>query len=238
MFIGMTTVDLENILSGLLALPAETEVVEFKKAENGFGEHELGQYFSALSNEANLRGIQCAWLVFGVENRTHEVTGTNYKKSRASLDAVKKTIADQTTGRITFSEIHVLEYNGKRVVMFEVAAAPQGIPIAYKGHYYGRDGESLVALNIQKIEQIRAQRFSRDWSAGIISDASIEDLDPAAISKARELYSAAHSEKSAEIAGWDEKNKIRNLLSKLKKQKKIANDTRGNNSIWRLKVKI
>jgi len=204
MFIGMTTVDLENILSGLLALPAETEVVEFKKAENGFGEHELGQYFSALSNEANLRGIQCAWLVFGVENRTHEVTGTNYKKSRASLDAVKKTIADQTTGRITFSEIHVLEYNGKRVVMFEVAAAPQGIPIAYKGHYYGRDGESLVALNIQKIEQIRAQRFSRDWSAGIISDASIEDLDPAAISKARELYSAAHSEKSAEIAGWDD----------------------------------
>ena len=62
MFIGMTTVDLENILSGLLALPAETEVGEFKKAENGFGEHELGQYFSALSNEANLRGIQCAGL--------------------------------------------------------------------------------------------------------------------------------------------------------------------------------
>ena len=200
----MTTADLRNILSELLSLPAETEVVEFKKAENGFGDQELGQYFSALSNEANLRGRQCAWLVFGVENKTHEVIGTNYKKSRASLDAVKKTIADQTTGRITFSEIHVLEYAGKRVVMFEIAAAPQGIPIAYKGHYYGRDGESLVALNIQKIERIRAQRVNKDWSACVIPDASIEDLDPMAISKARELYSAAHSDKASEIAGWDD----------------------------------
>ena len=73
----MTTADLRNILSELLSLPAETEVVEFKKAENGFGDQELGQYFSALSNEANLRGRQCAWLVFGVENKTHEVIGTN-----------------------------------------------------------------------------------------------------------------------------------------------------------------
>ena len=33
----------------------ENEVVEFKKAENSFSFDELGKYFSALSNEANLR---------------------------------------------------------------------------------------------------------------------------------------------------------------------------------------
>lgn len=200
----MNTVELQETLESLLKLPAETEVVEFKRAENGFGDAELGQYFSALSNEANLRGKACAWLVFGVENNTHNVVGSNYKLSKASLDAMKKTIADQTTDRITFKEIYTLKYNGKRVVMFEISAAPQGIPVAYKGHYYGRDGESLVALNIQKIEKIRSGKILRDWSAEIVQDATIDDLDHDAIVKARELYTTAHSDKSVEIAGWDD----------------------------------
>ena len=77
----MTVEELTNILDSLLTLPAETEVVEFKKASNGFGDQELGQYFSALSNEANLKGEARAWLVFGVENHTHEVVGSQYKNS-------------------------------------------------------------------------------------------------------------------------------------------------------------
>lgn len=200
----MTKAELRDILKELLKIPAETEVVEFKKARNGFGDQELGEYFSALSNEANLRGKECAWLVFGVENDTHVVLGSNYKNTPEALDAVKKTIADQTTDRITFREIHSLEYEGKRVVMFEIAPAPQGIPVAYQGHYYGRDGESLVALNIQKIEQIRGQRGRRDWSAGIVSGSDIGDLDPAAIAKARMLYTAAHPDLANDIARWSD----------------------------------
>lgn len=55
----------------------ENEVVEFKKAENNFDFDDLGKYFSALSNEANLRDKDFAWLVFGVENKTREdyITG-------------------------------------------------------------------------------------------------------------------------------------------------------------------
>ena len=45
---------------------SENEVVEFKKAEVNFDIDELGKYFSALSNEANLRDHEFAWIVFGV----------------------------------------------------------------------------------------------------------------------------------------------------------------------------
>ena len=45
---------------------SENEVVEFKKAETNFDIDELGKYFSALSNEANLRDHEFAWIVFGV----------------------------------------------------------------------------------------------------------------------------------------------------------------------------
>lgn len=149
--------ELTQILTTLITLPAETEIVEFKKAENTFSDNDLGQYFSALANEANLKGTDLAWLVFGVDNNTHHIIGTNYKPTRPSLDEMKKRIADQTTNRITFDEIYELHIEGHRVILFQIPAAPQGLPIAYKGHYYGRDNESLVALNLHEIELIRAQ---------------------------------------------------------------------------------
>ena len=48
----------------------ENEVVEFKGAENNYDFDKLGKYFSALSNEANLREKDFAWLVFGVHDKT------------------------------------------------------------------------------------------------------------------------------------------------------------------------
>lgn len=53
-------------LRELMALPAETEWVEFKEAKNNFDFDDLGRYFSALSNEANLAGQSGGWL-FPVE---------------------------------------------------------------------------------------------------------------------------------------------------------------------------
>ncbi len=200
----LSEVELKEILDRLRSLPAETELVEFKKAENSFSESNLGEYFSALSNEANLKGATCAWLVFGIDNTTHEVVGSNYKPTRPSLDALKKSIADQTTNRITFEDIYAFRYNGKRVVMFQIPPSPQGIPIAYKGHFYGRDGESLGALNILEIEKIRNQAKRNDWSKEIVYDATINDLDPRAILKAREEYIKKHPDKASEVQGWSD----------------------------------
>lgn len=78
---------------------------------------------------------------------------------------LKTEIAQHTTSRLTFQEIYEVMTEDGRVIMFQVAAAPQGMPIAWKGHYYGRDGEALNALNIAEIEQIRKQRPTEDWSA-------------------------------------------------------------------------
>ena len=115
----------------------------------------LLEYFSALSNEANLHERACAWLLFGIDDKTHAVLGTCYKPTYASLQALKREVAEGTNGGMTFTEIHSLQYEGKRVLLFEIPAAPRGIPTAYKGHFFGRDGESLVALSIDKLERIR-----------------------------------------------------------------------------------
>lgn len=156
----MTAYDLTEILRKLLAMPAESELVEFKEAKTNFDTDSLGEYFSALSNEANLKGVQEAWLVFGVNN-AQEVIGTTFRNDPVKLQGLTKIIADQTSNRLTFRGIHEVSYEGKRVVMFEVPPATPGQPTAWKGHYYGRDGESLGALNTDERHRIEQQGRAR-----------------------------------------------------------------------------
>lgn len=153
----MTEHELRQILSDLRSLPAETEWFEFKEVQLNIAFKEIGQYFSALSNEANLHDKPSGWLVFGIEDRTHDITGTHYRPDRPALDSLKHEIAQKTTSALAFTEIHEIHVQGKRVVMFQIPPAPRGIPVAWEGHYYGRNGESLVALNLHEIESIRSQ---------------------------------------------------------------------------------
>jgi ATP-dependent DNA helicase RecG len=200
----MTEKDLIAKLDELRKLPSETEVFEFKEAKNTYNFNNIGEYFSALSNEANLKNCDGAWLIFGVIDKTRAIVGSNFRKNRKDLDSLKKEIADQTTGRTTFIEIYELILPEGRIVMFHIPSAPKGIPTAWKGHYFARDGESLAPLNIEKIERIRKQVVEEDWSAVICPEATIEDLDPLAIAKARENFKARFLEKSADIDSWDD----------------------------------
>lgn len=134
------------------------------------------------------------------------MVGSSFRSNRTYLDSLKSEIANKTTNRITFIEIYELVHPNGRVLMFQIPAAPPGIPIAWEGHYYGRDGEVLNALNLQEIEQIRNQSKQADWSAQIIPSASINNLDQIAILKAREVYKSKNKEKSVfnEIDNWND----------------------------------
>ena len=183
----------------------ENEVVEFKKAESSFDFDDLGKYLSALSNEANLRDKDFAWLVFGVENKNRKIVGTTYKNSMTSLQKLKHDLAQHTTDRNTFRDIFELTVEGKRVLMFQVPAAPRGIPMGWQGHFYARRGESLVALDMSKYEEIRRQTAVEDWTAKVLPDASIEDLEPEAILKAREGYKQRFPKLAKECDGWSDR---------------------------------
>ncbi len=200
----MTTAEIRQILLSLRNLTAENEIVEFKEAKTGYDFTKLGKYFSALCNEANLKGKPYAWLVFGVENKKHNIIGSQFRPHRRELDSLKSEIANKTTNRITFIEIYELNELEGRVVMFQIPAAPKGFPIAFDGHYYGRDDEELSPLNLEEIERIRAQATTEDWSAAIVRDASFEDLDEESIALARKNYKNKFPEKAADVDSWSD----------------------------------
>ena len=182
----------------------ENEVIEFKQAGNDYETGKIGQYFSALSNETNLRGLERAWLVFGVNNTTRTVVGTLFRMESERLQSLKHQVAQDTEPSVTFRNIRVLNDKAGRVLLFEIPAAPRGMPIAWKGHYYARAGESLVPLGLDKLDEIRQQTIAQDWTAQLVPDATLDDLDEAAVRKAHEAFLQKYANRFSadEVLAW------------------------------------
>ena len=170
----------------------ESEVIEFKEARTNYSFNDIGKYFSALSNEANLRGLQEAWLVFGISDDKRYV-GTEFRK-QGNLQSLKKEIVNGTNERLTFLEIYELIIEKCRVIAFQIPPAIRGIPTTWQGAAYAREHESICPLPMNKVDLIRSQ-IGMDWSKEIVEDATIEDLDERAIEKARELFSKRQSDR-------------------------------------------
>lgn len=183
----------------------ENEIVEFKEAKSDYDFSKLGKYFSAISNEANLKNKNFGWLIFGVEDKKRVIVGTQYRPERKSLDKLKGEITRNTTNNISFIEIYEIEVEQKRVILFQIPATPKGIPMAFNGHYYARNGEELTSLNIEKIERIRRQIQNEDWSAKVVLEATIDDLDEDAIYIAKRNFREKFPEKAEEMDrdNWD-----------------------------------
>ena len=196
-----------NLLQRLIA-SWEGEVVEFKEASKDFDTDKIGKYVSALCNEANLAGADAGWLVFGVRNKTREVVGTDYRVEHDRLNLLKQQLEDGTEPSLTLRSIRVLNHVKGRVILFEIPPSPQGMPISWKGHFYGRAGESLVSLDLSKIDAIRAESSTMDWTGEAVEDATVADLSQEAIEKARSAFIQRNAQRlsAEEVRAWsDEK---------------------------------
>lgn len=200
----LTNDELTELLDRLLA-GWENEVVEFKEAARQFSADKTGEYVSALSNEANLRGLASGWLVFGVSN-ARQVVGTSHLIDVQQRQTLKHHIHQSIDQGLSVREVYELTHSGKRVMLLEVPAAPRGIPISWKGDYRARAGESLVPLSLDKLDEIRRQTISADWTAVVVPDATLAHLDPAAIARARQGFTERYASRipAADIDSWDD----------------------------------
>ena len=135
---------LEQKINELRAYPAEEEWFEFK--DNWYNETGIAEYISALSNVAAMHGEENAYLVWGVHNDTHELTGTSFTYHRdVKGEPLEHYLARQITPDIGFS-FRELMINEKRVVVLIIPAA-KNIPTAFNNIRYLRIGSSKVNLN-------------------------------------------------------------------------------------------
>ncbi len=183
-------------------LPVETEWLEFKEAKTSFDTDTLGRYVCSLSNEANLCGRDAGWLIFGIKDKidpatgTRPVLGSRYAPNPADINELKRQISSFTAPALGLAdpvEIFCTRCTpGTRVLMWRIPAALPGMPVAWKGHYYGRSGEAMGALPLNKLDALRVQSMAQDWSAVLATD-DWRLLDPAAIALAQALYKRRHA---------------------------------------------
>ena len=135
--------DLQTIVERLLKYDNEKEWFEFK--ENWFELDELGRYISALANAAAMVGLKYAYLVWGINDKTHEIVGTrvNFDKEIKG-EPIKHYLARNCSpeNNFTFDDIVI---RGKRVVVLTIPAAKVA-PVAFNGDRYIRIGSSKVNL--------------------------------------------------------------------------------------------
>ena len=209
----MTNQDLISLIDELRALPKENEWVEFKTG-NVTTNEKLGQYISGLSNAACIANKSFAYLVFGINDDTHEVEGTNYKfkNRKEGNEELELWIKRYLSPSIKFDHF-TCDYNAQHVEIFRIPAAI-GEPTNFKFYPYIRFDSSLTDLK-KYPHYLRAIYNSQtDWSAQIVDKASIDDLDENAIKIAKEKYKEKNINQPyyKDIDNWSPKT----FLDKLK----------------------
>lgn len=191
----------DEVLNRVRSSPHETEVVEFKDRKT-LSKDEMGEYFSALSNEANLKGTDFAWMIFGMTD-DGRIVNSNYLDTIESQNKLKKYISEQTSSRMSYIDIYTRIINDKRVLLFQIPAAKIGTPTTFKTFAYERQGDSVFGLSDEKRMRIMRDAMP-DWSRSILENASIEDLDKVAIEKARDYFKRNRPNKADECDSWDD----------------------------------
>ena len=127
-----------SIVKELCKFSSETEWVEFK--HNIVESEEIGEYISALSNSAALNGKINAYIVWGIENKTHEIIGTSFKpgKTKIGNEELENWLLCHLSPKIDFS-FYSLGIENKQVVLLEINSAFRH-PVRFKNIEYIRVG--------------------------------------------------------------------------------------------------
>ena len=138
--------DPDTLLDSLCGQPRESDWLEFK--QNKFDQESVGKYVSALANSAMFHGEDYAYLVYGVEDATHLIVGTN-----VNID-----------GRLVGNELYLfwlrkmldpciaiqyLKFNYRGLQQIEMLCIHPGYqkPVKFKGQSYIRIESSQQSLN-------------------------------------------------------------------------------------------
>lgn len=133
-----------SLVRELCKLPAETSWLEFKR--NNADPQEIGEYLAALSNAAALDGKSNAYLVWGVDDKTHEIVGTTFvpQAAKKGNEELESWLLRLLSPRLHF-RFHAFEVDEKPLVLLEIPSA-HSKPTSFEGRELIRIGSNKKPL--------------------------------------------------------------------------------------------
>lgn len=182
---------------------AHCEWKEYKNLKNSFCGDEKNDVISYVSAIANMEG---GHLVIGVHDKTLEIVGTdtyNYDRQKAILRLTER-CANLSTEGLDIEEFIADDTNRKVWVIHIPKHLPKR-PVFAHNKAWQRIEDSLVEMTAERMSAILDEPIfsDTDWSAQIVPDATIDDLDEVAIAKARKMFKKVHNRiPEAEVNAW------------------------------------
>lgn len=135
----MTDIELKSLLKELVSHAQETEWLEFKL--NFHSNEEIGERISALSNGACLSKKQFGFLVFGVEDKTHNIKGSTFRVKSATKgkEELENWLIQRLDPKIDF-KTYEFEYSEGLIISIFVIPAAVNRPVKFTNQAYIRIG--------------------------------------------------------------------------------------------------
>lgn len=154
----------------------EGERFQFKEAKNRFDSNEAARCCCALANCGG------GMLVFGItDKRPRRVVGSN---AFEQPERTRMGLIDRLKVMVDFQ---IINHEGKRVLVFDVASRPLGLPIQDDGIAWWYEGDSLIPMP-ESIRRKIYEETGEDFSATICHSATIEDIDYTAVEAFRNKW--------------------------------------------------
>ena len=176
---------------------------EFKSLKNSFSGDEQNDVISYVSAIANMDG---GCLIVGVQDKTLNIVGTdtyNYTPQQATL-RLTNLCANLSCEGLEIEEF-ITDDTKKTVWVIHIPKHQPKLPVYAHNKAWQRIEDSLVELTAERLNAILEETSQiYDWSAEIITEATIDDLEPKALQKAREEYKAVHPRVVQDVDSWND----------------------------------
>lgn len=176
---------------------------EFNSLKNSFNGSSRNDVISYVSAIANMEG---GHLVIGVKDGSLEITGIdpyNHNRQNAVIRLTEQCPNLSSEG-LSVDEF-ITDDTNKRVWIFHIPKHMPRQPVYAHNKAFQRKEDSLVEITRERMDAILSEPLiEKDWTATIIQDATMDDLDPAAIAMAREKYKEVYPAKAKEVDTWDD----------------------------------
>lgn len=192
---------------------ARCEWKEMKNLKNSFAGDEKNDVISYVAAIANMEG---GHLVIGVRDKTLAIVGTDLSKFNLNAQSAVWKLLEHCTN-LSSEGLSIDEYTTedthKTIWIIHIPKHLPRRPVYAHKKAWQRVEDSLVEMTQERLVAILEEPIfeAKDWSAGIVPNATLSDLDELAVAKARVMFKKVHASNipAEEIDTWS----VEELLS-------------------------
>ena len=174
----MTDIELKEFLKFITQEYSENEWIEYK--HNFHSKEEIGERISALSNSACLNNKPFAYLIYGIEDGTRKILGTDFRAftKKVGNDELEIWLRMHISPRIDYETIEFDYAENVHISMYKIPAAGRQ-PVAFNNKTYVR--VNSVTKFLSELSEKEAKIWRNTTTQNFEEEIAKENVEKSAV---------------------------------------------------------